>query len=259
MSESFKYKFNSVSENNTDIEDFNGPLELLLTLISKNRISISDISISDITEQYLSYLSEIGTDLNSDSEFVQMASYLLYLKSKAVISKDPELQEFEELKATLENMELQKQFTALCEVLPELRKASDMGMCIYSGGCVPDRSQEEYDIPHNINDLFSALTQILSISDSPAENNHQLIRFLPSKIRFSINDKCNYIIGVLHKSKKVSFSEVFSDCSSREEMVTVFVSLLELCSSGNISIKRSDNALTVELVSDKQIPVFSET
>ena len=74
-----------------DMKDFDGPLSLILLLLQKNKIEIRDIKISDILDQYLEYLDKMQQlDLEIASEFVRMASYLLYIKSKTLLNNEDE-------------------------------------------------------------------------------------------------------------------------------------------------------------------------
>ena len=91
-----------VKEKN-ELEDFNGPLSLILMLLSKNKIEIRDIKISEILDQYLEYLAEMERmDLEIASEFVQMASHLLYIKTKMLLAGEKEVSELEERSCSLE-------------------------------------------------------------------------------------------------------------------------------------------------------------
>ncbi|MBQ5490366.1 MAG: segregation/condensation protein A, partial [Oscillospiraceae bacterium] len=94
---------NIVREDGDALENFEGPLNLILMLVQKNRIEIRDLKISDILDQYLEYLDRYRSmDLEVASEFVQMASHLLYIKTKSVLSKDDENPELEFLITSLE-------------------------------------------------------------------------------------------------------------------------------------------------------------
>ena len=83
------YRLEGVVRTRQETADFEGPLTLILMLLSKNKIEIRDIQISEILEQYLAYLEEMkAMDLEIASEFVQMASYLLYIKTRMLLSAD---------------------------------------------------------------------------------------------------------------------------------------------------------------------------
>ena len=87
-----------IVKNKDELENFEGPLSLILLLLSKNKIEIRDISISDILEQYLDYLEQMQSmDLEIASEFVQMAAHLLYIKTRTLLSTEEEVSELEVL------------------------------------------------------------------------------------------------------------------------------------------------------------------
>ena len=98
----------------SDMVDFEGPLSLILLLLSKNKIEIRDIPIAEITDQYLEYLNAMEKlDLDIASEFVQMASYLLYIKTRMMLTEEKEISELEQLIASLEQLKAKDTYTAL--------------------------------------------------------------------------------------------------------------------------------------------------
>ena len=102
----------------SDMVDFEGPLSLILLLLSKNKIEIRDIPIAEITDQYLEYLNAMEKlDLDIASEFVQMASYLLYIKTRMLLTEEKEISELEQLIASLEQLKAKDTYTALKSVL----------------------------------------------------------------------------------------------------------------------------------------------
>ena len=118
-----------VIKSKDDMQDFEGPLSLILMLLSKNKIEIRDISISQILDQYLEYLEQMQSmDLEIASEFVQMASHLLYIKTKTLLSGDEEVSELEVLMASLEQLKAKDIYGEIQKIVPELKKASDTGL-----------------------------------------------------------------------------------------------------------------------------------
>ena len=112
----------------SDMVDFEGPLSLILLLLSKNKIEIRDIPIAEITDQYLEYLNAMEKlDLDIASEFVQMASYLLYIKTRMLLTEEKEISELEQLIASLEQLKAKDTYTALKSVTPMLEAASRTG------------------------------------------------------------------------------------------------------------------------------------
>ena len=106
-----------------EMQNFEGPLSLILQLLSKNKIEIRDISISDILDQYLDYLDQMQSmDLEIASEFVQMAAHLLYIKTRTLLAGDEEVSELEVLMSSLEQLKARDVFASVQQVIPELKK-----------------------------------------------------------------------------------------------------------------------------------------
>ena len=109
------FHLESVVREKDELQDFSGPLSLILMLLSKNKIEIRDLKIADILDQYLAYLAEMQSmDLEIASEFVQMASHLLYIKTKTLLTSDEE--EPSELELLMQSLEQLKARDALSAV-----------------------------------------------------------------------------------------------------------------------------------------------
>ena len=112
-----------------ELQDFEGPLSLILMLLSKKKIEIRDIKISEILDQYLEYLDQMQKlDLEIASEFVQMASHLLYIKTKTLLTQEEEVSELEVLIASLEQLKSRDTLSAVKQVIPQLKEASELGL-----------------------------------------------------------------------------------------------------------------------------------
>ena len=146
-----------------EMQDFEGPLSLILMLLSKNKIEIRDIKISEILDQYLEYLAEMESmDLEIASEFIQMASHLLYIKTKTLLTSEEEVSELEVLMASLEQLKCKDTFAAVQKVTPELKKASEFGLLYFSKlPEPPPQVSKEYMYRHEPVDLL-ALSKTVS-------------------------------------------------------------------------------------------------
>lgn len=221
------------------LEDFEGPLSLILTLLSKNKIEIRDIRISDILEQYLDYLAQMESmDLEIASEFIQMASHLLYIKTKTLLSgDDEEVSELEVLMASLEQLKCRDLFSTVQQVIPSLRDASKLGMLYFAKlpEAVP-KSALEYNYSHEPVELLKALRSIYSRGVKTPESD-EIDRYIPKRIAYSVRDKSRQILSLLKKGD-MGLRQLYMSCGSRSELVAAFVSVLELCSMGTVSVKR---------------------
>lgn len=123
------YFLEGIIHDKSEMADFEGPLSLILLLLSKNKIEIRDIKISEILDQYLEYLNAMEKlDLEIASEFVQMASYLLYIKTRVLLTEEKEVTELEQLIASLEQLKCKDTYAAVKSVTPMLDAAAQTGL-----------------------------------------------------------------------------------------------------------------------------------
>ena len=228
-----------VKEKN-ELQDFEGPLSLILMLLSKNKIEIRDIKIADILDQYLEYLDKMQSmDLEVASEFVQMASHLLYIKTRMLLAGDKEVTELEVLMESLEQLKCRDIFAAVQQVVPELKKASEQGLLYYAKLPEPlPKSAREYEYRHEPADLLKALYSIYSRGGKAPEPD--ISQAVPKRIIYSVRDKSRQILMKL-KSGSSTLHELYRACRSRSEIVATFMSILELCSMGSVHIQRQDD------------------
>lgn len=231
-----------------ELQNFEGPLSLILLLLSKNKIEIRDISISDILDQYLEYLDKMQSmDLEIASEFVQMASHLLYIKTQTLLSGGEEVSELEVLIASLEQLRCKDIQAAIQKVIPELKKASELGMLYYAKLPEPHpQEHREYNYRHEPVDLLKALYGIYS-RGGKTFNTDAVTSAMPHRIIYSVRDKSRQILSVL-RSGSVTLRELYLECASRSEVIATFVSILELCSMGSVAIERRDGDYGVSFV-----------
>lgn len=231
------------------LEDFEGPLSLILTLLSKNKIEIRDIRISDILEQYLDYLARMESmDLEIASEFIQMASHLLYIKTKTLLSgEDEEVSELEVLMASLEQLKRKDLFATVQQVVPQLREAAKQGSLYFAKLPEPvPRTAMEYNYSHEPVELLKAMRSIYTRGVKTPEN-EEIDRYIPKRIVYSVRDKSRQILELLKKGD-LSLSKLYSSCATRSEIVAAFVSVLELCSMGSISVEKEENEYRLSFV-----------
>ena len=230
-----------------ELQDFEGPLSLILMLLQKNKIEIKDIRISEILDQYLAYLEQMQQmDLEIASEFVQMASHLLYIKTKTLLSGDEEeVSELELLKASLEQLRSKDVYEAVRQVTPELKRASELGLLFFSKLPEPlPREAKRYEYRHEPVDLLRALHGVFSRGVKTPET-YLISHAIPHRITYSVRDKSRQILTGL-RQRRSSLKTLYMACASRSEVVATFLSILELCSMGSIKLIRADDDYTVE-------------
>ncbi len=234
-----------VKEKN-ELQDFEGPLSLILLLLSKNKIEIRDISISDILDQYLEYLEKMQSmDLEIASEFVQMAAHLLYIKTRTLLSSDEEVSELEVLMTSLEQLKCRDIFASVQKVLPELKSAAEQGLLYHAKQPEPLPCDNEYKYCHEPVDLLRALYNVYSRGGKPVLPD--MADSIPHRVIYSIREKSYELLKRL-KDSPARLDELYRLCRSKSEIVATFVSVLELCSMGSIEISRIDNGYTLNFI-----------
>ena len=222
-----------------EMQNFEGPLSLILQLLSKNKIEIRDISISDILDQYLEYLDQMQSmDLEIASEFVQMAAHRLYIKTRTLLAGDEEVSELEVLMSSLEQLKARDVFASVQQVIPELKKASEIGLLYYAKQPEPLRQEKrEYEYRHEPVDLLRAMYRIYARGGKAAAPDFG--DSVPRRIIYSVRDKSMQILQRIRKGS-VTLHSLYRECRSRSEVVATFLSILELCSIGSLRIERRE-------------------
>ncbi|MGI5971836.1 MAG: segregation and condensation protein A [Oscillospiraceae bacterium] len=223
--------------------DFDGPLDLILALLSKNKIEIRDVWLSVILDQYLAWMEERrNLDLEVASEFVIMASHLMYLKTKMLLSAQDEevLSELELLMKSLEEKKRGEIYSAIRQRAEELASMSEFGRNIFLRLPEPLGRVRRYEYRHDLSDLVSAMREISERSRSalppPASAFSEVVAPNPYPVRRKITE----ILTRLIAAGKAKLKSLFQGSSSRSEIVSTFVAILELCSMGAVRIDEDD-------------------
>ena len=210
------------------IDNFEGPLDLLCHLIDINKMNINDINLSQITEQYIEYLNKMEKlNLEIASEFLVMASTLLYLKSKSLLPK----QETEEEELTEE--ELIKRIIDY-KKYKEISKKLRENYIIYSKRIF--KAQEEIPLPkqkiqkdYDKNIIPEMYKNIIEKSSQRINENAKNIEKIALVENYTVADKVKEMFRVLIKQKRFIFNKMFSIRKhNKQEVVTAFSGLLEL-------------------------------
>lgn len=243
--ENLTFHLEGIVKERNELQDFSGPLSLILMLLSKNKIEIRDIKIAEILDQYLEYLAEMEKlDLEIASEFVQMASHLLYIKTRTLLAGDEEVSELEELMTSLEQLKCRDIYANIQKVVPELRHASETGLKYYPKLPEPlPKVNREYDYRHDPADLIKALYVVVTRGGKPVEPEYAR-RLAPSRIVYEVRAKSREIIEKLLAGDE-KLNTLYAQCSSRSEIVATFISVLELASVGSLIISGEEGDYTL--------------
>ena len=225
------------------LQTFEGPLDLLLHLIKKNKVSVYDIPIVEITEQYLDYLSKMEEfDLEISSEFLYMASELLLIKSKMLLPRHEE--EEEDPRAELVQQLLEyKMYKCMAYELKD--RQMDAGRVMYKKPTIPEEVRA-YEPPVDIHELMSDITlsRLHEIFESIMKKQQDKIDPLRSKFgkiekeEVSLEDKMEELKKYAAGHRHFSFRGLLTAQSSKVEVIVTFLAILELMKMGTIRISQ---------------------
>ena len=217
---------------------YDGPLDLLCDMISKQKIDIKDISIIEITKQYLSYINMLeAMDLEVTSDFITMATKLLEIKSKYLLFSQRELDEEEDPR--LELMEQLKEYKKYKKASEVLKDSVDYLNQPYYRNREEIIIDDKVDLNEiSIESIKSILPYIFKVKNIEEENetkkDERLNKIVRGKI-ISVEEKIEYIQNILTTADKISFNNIIKD-NTKDEVIATFLSLLELIKSKEIVV-----------------------
>ena len=213
------------------LEIFEGPLDLLLHLIRKNKMDVYDIKIADITQQYLDYLDFMRSlDINIASEFLVMAATLMNIKSRMLLPRPEE--DLSEEEVTIDDLVNQLlEYQKYKEVATQLDKMKEDEERYFPRVPIFDENKKDTkpELKVSIFDLLMAVKALIEKDELP---NTGEIEFSEIKIE----DKINYIYNQLKNADRVLFSDLFVPKEGRYGISATFVALLELLKTEKIKV-----------------------
>ena len=242
------YKLEQVVHSREGMEDFEGPLDLILFLLSKNKIEIQDIPIALILEQYLDYLEQRQKmDLEVASEFVAMAAQLMFIKTRMLLSiEDEEAKtEMAELIRSLEERRSSENYAKIKYVTAMIGPMGEYGNRIFLRSPEPVGHGKVYTYSHAPGDLLEAMGEILGREERrqppPASSFEQIVRQEP----YPVAGKAKDIFALLLRGV-TSFRLLFRGSRSRSEIVATFLAILELCRARIVTLSGGERDCTVQ-------------
>lgn len=210
------------------VQNFEGPLDLLCALIEKNKMSIYDIKLDEITNQYIRYINEMEkNNIEVMSEFVVMASTLLYLKSRKLL---PQKQEIEEEITEEELIKRIIEYKKYKDIKENLKENFEM----YSGRIfkLPENislPKQKIDDIYDKEIIYNAYFNLLERNKKKINENAKNIEKIAITEHFTVSSKLKEMFKELIKNKKFVFNNMFSIKEhSKNEVITAFSGLLEL-------------------------------
>lgn len=221
---------------NVQLKVYEGPLDLLYDMISKQKIDIKDISIIDITKQYINYITALEKmDLEVASEFITMASKLLEIKSRYLLYKQKDNDEVEDPRLELmEKLEEYKKFKLASQDLKDNITYVDDLYYRKKEEIIIDDTMDLDDI--SIDAIKNILPYILKVKseDNKPQKDEKLEKIVRGRI-VPVEEKIAYIREIISRDNEVSFIKVIENVD-KDEVIATFLSVLELIKSREIVV-----------------------
>ena len=241
------------SKSEEEMQDFEGPLDLILYLLGKNKMEIQDISISLICDQYLQWLEQRQKmDLEVASEFVTMASHLVYIKTRMLLSiEDQEAQsEMDALIQSLEERRRSESYGRIKAMAARLAPMGEFGRNILTRDPEPVERGKIYEYHQQPADLVLAMAEIQNRAERrlpPPQSAFQaIVRHEP----YPVESKAKEILQRLKRHGVTRFLLLFRGNRSRSEVVATFLAVLELCRAHVLHLAGSETDCTVRQAGD---------
>ena len=222
------------------LKQFDGPLDLLLTLISNAKLDIQDIFVSEITEQYLESMKLVDElDMDSASEFLQMAATLLEIKSRAMLPKPPRPEDPDALSPEEELIRQLTEYKQFKEISARMHQLEEEARALLT------KLPEEYPLPPpnieitglTLDKLQKAFLRVLARAEANAQNEQMASREI-RRDHFTIAG-CMVRISRRLRGGSFRFDELFEEDYSREEVITMFLAVLEMAKLNRLKIDQT--------------------
>ena len=224
-----------------EMEDFEGPLDVIFTLLSKNKIEIQDVSITAILEQYLAYLDEMKRlDMEIASEFITMASHLMLIKTKMLLSAAEQAEAESELDLLRQSLIERKRKEAMEQIrvaIGVLEPRNEIGRCIFVKDPEPLRREKGYRYKHEPVDLLRALDTISERNNKTLPPPTMNFKGIVGKEPYPVSKKAGEVMRRLLLEGIERLKNLFKGNRSRSEIVATFLAVLDLCKTNSVSLE----------------------
>ena len=230
-----------VHTRNEGMEDFEGPLDVIFLLLSKNKIEIQDVSISAILEQYLAYLDEMKRlDMEIASEFITMASHLMLIKTKMLLSAAEAAEAESELDLLRQSLIERQRREAIEQIriaITDLEPRNEIGRGLFVKQPEPLRKDGSYRYKHTAEDMLRALDDIAERSQRRLPPPTVNFKGIVGKEPYPVTRKAKEVVRTLVLRGIERLKNLFKGNRSRSEIVATFLAILELCKTNNVSLE----------------------
>ena len=222
-------------------EDFDGPLDLILLLLSKNKIEIQDVSITAILEQYLAWLDEMKRlDMEIASEFIAMASHLMLIKTKMLLSAAEQAEAQSEMELLIQSLQERQRQEALDRVRSAaafLEGRNELGLGLFPKAPEPFRRDQTYRYRHEPADLLRAFETLSERSKKLLPPPRASFEGIVGREPYPVTKKTAELLKKLLLRGVSALRRLFKGCRSRSEIVATFLAVLELCRTNAVELE----------------------
>ncbi len=257
-----QYRLEGIVHTRTEqMEDFEGPLDVIFLLLSKNKVEIQDVSITAILEQYLAYLDEMKRlDMEIASEFITMASHLMLIKTKMLLSaaEAAEAQtELDLLRQSLIERQRRDAMEQIRSAISWLEPRNEIGRCLFTKQPEPLRKEQTYRYQHEPTDLLLALDDISQRNERKLPPPTVNFKGIVGREVYPVGRKTGEILRRLILRGVEKLKNLFKGNKSRSEIVATFISVLEMCRVGSVALEDdvSGENPEVRLIDEKKAQV----
>ena len=237
-----QYRLEGIVRTRTEeMEDFQGPLDVIFLLLSKNKIEIADVSITAILEQYLAYLDEMKRlDMEIASEFITMASHLMLIKTKMLLSAAEAAEAESELDLLRQSLIERQRKDAMEQIrmaITVLEPRNEIGRCIFTKEPEPLRRDKTYRYKHTPADLIRSLDEIAERNARRLPPPTVNFKGIVGKEPYPVSRKSGEILRILVLRGIERLKNLFKGNKSRSEIVATFIALLDLCKNNSVTLE----------------------
>ena len=241
-----QYRLQGIVHTRTDeMEDFEGPLDVIFLLLSKNKIEIQDVSITAILEQYLAYLDEMKRmDMEIASEFITMASHLMLIKTKMLLSAAEQAEaesELDQLRQSLIERQRKDAIEQIRTAVSWLEPRNEIGRCLFTKEPEPLKREKGYRYKHTTLDLLRALDNISERNQRRLPPPTVNFKGIVGKEPYPIGKKTGEVLRHLLLRGMEKLKNLFKGNRSRSEIVATFIAILEMCKTNVVTLEDDVN------------------
>lgn len=227
------------------LDVFEGPMDLLLHLISKHKLNINDIPIIELVNQYIDYVNQVkDTDFDSAGDFLEMAARLIYIKTVSLL---PNKEEAEELKRELTGQLIEYRD---CKIIAEKLKQQTNGFNRYVKKADESHIDYSYERFHTVDELLNAYINAIGKSQRKLPPPVDSFRDIVAREYVNVESKVESVFDYIKDIKSADFLNLFNNAQSKSELVAIFLAVLELAKTKKVFIDGSMNNAKVQIVNE---------